>query len=174
MLRKRGQVATQGISFPYRNLRAQVATEFMLYISVFMVIAIVAFLIVNDIQKAEIPLQQNNAVKEAGNEFVNIITLSVKGGEGFSYRYTFPKTMFGIPYRIDMNNLVTYSQRPSITIEWAGSYGNFSYQYYVPAYKYMFGGCLGTGTNPVLQSDACENVLVLNNNGGYLTLTQVS
>ncbi|MFH1520892.1 MAG: hypothetical protein ABID61_04555 [Candidatus Micrarchaeota archaeon] len=166
----RGQVATEGTSFPASNLRGQVATEFMLYTGVFMFVAIAAFLAVSDIQRTELPYQQNKAVKEAGDGFVSILTLSVKGGEGFSYRYVFPRTIFGIPYTIHLGNLAT--PRPNIVIEWPGNYGNFSYQYNVPSYNYKFGGCITQGVDPILQSDACSNVIMLNNDGENLTITQ--
>ncbi|VVC03515.1 Uncharacterised protein [Candidatus Bilamarchaeum dharawalense] len=150
------------------NKRGQVATEFMLYTSVFIIIAIVAFLVVSDLQKTEIPLQQNKAVKEAGDEFVNILTLSVKGGEGFSYKYNFPKTIFNVPYTVDLSNL--NAPKPVVVIEWEGSYGNFSYQYYVPIYKYnTTGACLSAEK---LYSDQCSNVLTLINDGENLTIIQ--
>lgn len=169
----RGQVATEGTSFPAGNLRGQVATEFMLYTGVFMFIAIATFLVVTDLQRAELPYQQNKAVKESGDAFVSTLTLSVKGGQGFSYRYVFPRTIFGIPYTIYLGNLAT--PRPNIIIEWPGAYGNFSYQYHVPSYNYKFGGCIipsTPGADPVLQSDACSNVIMLYNDGENLTITQ--
>ena len=166
-------MATNRTSFYSGNLKGQVATEFMLYTAVFMFIAIAAFLIVDDLQKSELPLQQTRAVKEVGDGFLNAITLSIKGGEGFTYHYTFPTTLFGIPYKIDMTSLSpsSGSSRPNLIIDWTGSYGNFSYQYYVPIYKYKFGGCLSS-TAPILTSNACSNVLTLNNDGENLTLTQ--
>jgi len=137
----------------------------MLYITVFMFIAIAAFVVVNQLQRAEIPLQQNTVAKEIGDGFVTIITLSVKGGEGFSYNYTFPKTLFQLPYTIYLTNLTD----GFMVMEWEGSYGNFSYSYDVPIYNYKLGGCVADG---ILVSDECSNVLTLNNDGGNLTITQ--
>lgn len=173
----RGQVATQRTSFHAGNLRGQVATEFMLYTGVFMFIAIAAFLVVNDLQRTELPYQQNKAVKEAGDAFVSTLTLSVKGGQGFSYRYVFPRTIFGIPYTLHLGNLAI--ERPNIVIEWPGNYGNFSYQYNVPSYKYKFADCINPVpvlidpvADPVIQSDGCSNVIMLNNDGENLTIIQ--
>ncbi|MFH1785816.1 MAG: hypothetical protein ABH842_05290 [Candidatus Micrarchaeota archaeon] len=153
------------------KLRGQVATEFLLYTSFFIVITIAAFLIVNELQRSEIPLQQNKVVKETGETFVNIITLSVKGGEGFSYSYTFPRTIFGIPYQIDFTHLASspdYNQY--ISIIWEGSYGEFIYDYYVPAYNYYPTGCIGGGM--FTSNSSCSNVLTLINDGENLTITQ--
>ena len=173
----KGQVATQKTSFSYSHLRGQVATEFMLYTAIFMFVAVAAFLVVGDMQKSEVPLQQNKAVKEIGDSFVNIFTLSVKGGEGFSYTYTFPKTVFGIPYQINLNNLIQSNPgsdpKNNIVIEWAGNYGNFSFQYNVPAYKYIIiqdGPCL---SGNILTSNSCSNILEFYNDGENLTIKRV-
>jgi hypothetical protein len=142
----------------------------MLYTSVFIFIAVVAFVAVSNLQSTEIPLQQNSLVKETGDGFVNVITLAVKGGEGFSYNYTFPKTIYGLPYRVNMNNLD--QPNASILIEWDGNYGPFSYQYDLPPYNYFISGsCLG---GQILGSANCTNVLMLNNDGENLTITQLS
>jgi hypothetical protein len=107
----------------------------MLYTAVFIFVAVVAFVAVSSLQSTEIPLQQNALVKETGDGFVNVITLAVKGGEGFSYNYT------------------------------------FSYQYDLPPYNYFISGaCLG---GQVLGSTNCSNVLMLNNDGENLTITQL-
>ncbi len=145
--------------------RGQVATEFMLYTTVFIFVAIAAFVIVNQLQSAEIPLQQNNVAKETGEGFVTIITLSVKAGEGFSYTYTFPKTLFERPYVIDMRRL----SDGFMVMDWEGPYGNFSYAYDVPIYDYAFDGCVADG---ILVSNECSNVLTLKNYGEELTIEQ--
>lgn len=164
------QMAVERIRFAARSLRGQVAVEFMLYTAVFMFVAVVAFVVVSDLQASEIPLQQNTLVKETGDGFVGVLTLAVKGGEGFSYNYTFPKTIYGLPYTLDLRNANT--PRPTILIEWDGSYGPFSYQYDIPPYDYRFGGgCLGDG---ILNSSECGNVLMLNNDGQNLTISQLS
>ena len=151
------------------NLRGQVATEFMLYIAVFIFMAMMAFVVINDLQTSEVPFQQNTVAKETGNGFATVLSLSVKGGEGFSYNYTFPKTLFGRPYGIYLSNL----QKPNATIllEFEGEYGNFSYQYNVPQYKYVYsGGCLSGG---IVDSARCSNMLMLNNYGENLTIVQL-
>jgi len=145
--------------------RGQVATEFMLYTTVFIFVAVAAFVIVNQLQSAEIPLQQNTVAKETGEAFVTIITLSVKAGDGFSYTYTFPKTLFERPYRMYMTNL----SDGFMVMEWEGPYGNFSYAYDVPLYNYELDGCVEDG---VLVSTECSNVLTLNNDEGVLTIAQ--
>ena len=148
-------------------LSGQVATEFMLYVSVFMFVAVAAFVVVNHLQSSEIPLQQNIVVKRVGENLVDIISLSVKGGEGFTYSYSFPKTVFEIPYRA----YIAPGGSNSMIIEWEGPYGNFSYSYYLPPYKYLFGDCL-LASGGVLESNQCSNVLTLNNDGENLTIIQ--
>jgi hypothetical protein len=164
----RGQVAIERAAPSASNLRGQVATEFLLYTAVFMFITIAAFVVVNQLLSSEIPLQQNTVAKETGDQFADAVTLSVKGGEGFSYNYTFPRTIFGIPYRIYMTNL----SDGFMLIEWAGEYGDFSYSYPVPSgFGYhVEGTCLG---GQILESNVCSNRLTLDNDGENLTITQL-
>lgn len=161
----RSRPESEGRAAP--SLRGQVATEFMLYTTVFMFVAIAAFVVVSSLQSSEIPLQQNTVAREVGDGFATVMNLAVKGGPGFSYNYTYPKTVFNLPYSITLlpggNNV--------FILEWAGSYGNFSYQYDMPAYGYSLEGCLADG---VLVSDECENMLRLSNNGSILTIEQVA
>lgn len=163
----KGQVAIERTPFSARNLRGQVATEFLLYTAVFMFVTIAAFLVVNQMLTSEIPLQQNIVAKETGGAFANAVTLSVKGGQGFSYNYTFPRTVFGLPYRIYLTNL----SDGYMLIDWEGSYGNFTYPYTVPSYGYKVeGACL---TGDILVSSSCSNILTLNNDGENLTIRQL-
>ena len=164
----KGQVAIERTKFAARH-RGQVATEFMLYTAVFMFIAIAAFVVVSDLQSSEVPFHQNTVAKETGDSFVSVLTLAVKAGEGFSYNYTFPRTIFGKPYRMDMRGLNDASK--FMFIEWTGDYGNFSYQYSMPVYEYKVeGSCL---TGEVLDSSHCSNMLMINNDGENLTITQL-
>ncbi|MEW6748672.1 MAG: hypothetical protein AB1295_03115 [Candidatus Micrarchaeota archaeon] len=172
----KGQVAIERPSAAAGNLRGQVATEFMLYTAVFMFMAIAAFVVVGDLQRSEIPLSQNTVAKETGESFVSVITLAVKGGEGFSYNYTFPRTVFGRTYRMDMRLLD--APEPSIMMDWAGDYGNFSYQYGMPDYEYKIeGSCLAAPSlekpADVLDSSYCSNTIMLVNDGENLTITQL-
>jgi hypothetical protein len=153
---------------PLKSMRGQVATEFMLYTAVFMFVAVAAFVVVSDLQRSEIPLQQNSLAKETGDGFVSVLTLSVKGGVGFSYNYTFPRTLFGRPYMIDLRNLDTANS--TLLLDWDGDYGPFAYQYDVPTYHYVVGGgCISGG---ILNSSSCSNTLMLKNDGQNLTITQ--
>lgn len=159
--------------------KGQVATEFMMYSTIFLFVVITAFLIVNHIQRTEIPMRENSVAKETGEGFVNVLTLAVKGGHGFSYNYTFPRTLYsavgrvGTPYRI-------YFQPEgsnSMILEWTGSYGNFSYAYLLPAYEYEYiddGDCVNEiGTPPdeiyYLDSGECSRIF-LSNEAGVLTI----
>lgn len=140
----------------------------MLYVGVFILVAIASYVVVSDIQGTEVPLQQNTVAKETGEGFASVMTLAVKGGEGFAYNYTFPRTIFGRPYSIGLRNV--NEPNATIIIEWAGDYGDFAYQYNVPSYEYKLGGpCL---SGQALNSSACSNVLMLNNDGENLTITQ--
>ena len=167
----RGQVAIERTSSSAGNLRGQVATEFLLYTAVFMLVAIAAALVVNDLQSTEVPLQTNRVAQETGDSFVTALSLAVKGGEGFSYNYSFPKTVFAKGYVMDFQALG--AEDPSIGIDYLGDYGAFAYRYSVPKYSYKIeGACLGPGIL-ISNSTSCSNVLALRNDGENLTIIQV-
>lgn len=147
--------------------KGQAATEFFLYVTVFMFIVIAAFMIMSYVQSSDIPVQHNRLAKATGEEFANVLTLAVKGGPGFSYNYTFPRTIMGAPYRIYFEP----NRSNNMIIDWPGPYGNFSYSYRIPAYDYVYEGCLA---NPdrLLSSERCSNVISLSNDGSTLTISQ--
>lgn len=159
--------------------RGQVATEFMMYATIFLFVVIVAFVVVNHIQMTEIPMKENTVAKETGEGFVNVMTLAVKGGQGFTYNYTFPRNLYtaidktGRPYRL----YFLTEGNESMILEWEGSYGNFSYAYSLPSYEYYFevdGTCIKeTGVPPVpfVNSSACPRIF-LSNDRGLLTISR--
>ncbi len=148
-------------------LRGQVATEFMVYSAVFMFIAIAAYIGVNHMVRTEIPFRQNTVAKGVGDGFSNAVTLSVKGGRGFTYVYPFPKTIFGAPY-----NITFQPDERMLVLDWDGSYGMFSYAYDLPAYGYELPqSCI---ENNVLTSNRCSNSLLLENDGSTLVISQES
>ena len=141
--------------------KGQAATEFFLYITVFMFVAVGAFIMINYLQNTEIPVQKNRVAKEIGNGFADAIALAVRGGPGFIYRYSYPTTVYGYPYKIVFVANGTF-------MEWTNEYGNFSYFYATPNYKYDYRSskCLDQVNNVwSLDTDTpkpCKNVLVLN------------
>ncbi len=149
--------------------KAQVATEFFLYTSVFMLVAVAAFIVVGEMSRTEIPLNQNRVVKSTGDGFANVITMSVKAGEGFSYNYTFPKTVLGRPYRV---YYVSEGDADVLLIEWTGDYGEFTYAYTLPSYGYSVDSPCLSATESYIQSNNCSNTLLLHNDGSMVTMVQ--
>jgi len=156
--------------------KAQVATEFFMYTAVFMFVVIAAFVIVNQIQSTEIPLRENTIAKSTGEFFVSAITLSVKAGQGFTYNYTFPKTILDNPYTL------SFAPKNSIMVlDWEGRYGKFSQSYNLPPYNYSFvdpGGadnCIvqdptAVGIVYIFNSSKCSSSLTLYNDGEKLVI----
>jgi len=142
--------------------KAQSATEFFLYVTLFMFIAIVAFVMVNYTQSSELPAQKNRVAREIGNNLAEAISLAVRGGPGFTYVYYFPRTIYGYPYNI------TFKEN-SMLLEWTNEYGEFNHYYSLPAYTYKYGGCVN---NKLLNSESCSpNILILNNTENGLTIS---
>lgn len=148
-----------------KNSKAQVAAEFLLYSAVFMFLVIAAYVVINQVQNVELPARENSVAKETGEGFLNAISLSVKGSYGFTYKYTFPKTILGAPYSIDL----TDAQRQKVMrLDWAGPYGNATFAYSLPQYNYVLASSSCTSDN-IIHSDRCKNVLTLSNDGESLT-----
>lgn len=145
------------------------ATEFFLYTAVFMFIVIIAFFVVNRVQSSEIPQRENAIARDTGEFFASAIVLAVKAGSGFTYNYTFPRTVLGNPYNMSFS-----SDNGAMILDWEGRYGVFSQSYPLPSYNYKFGGCItnpgASGVVHVFTSSACSNVLTLANDGENLTI----
>jgi hypothetical protein len=147
--------------------RGQVATEFFIYTTIFMFVAIAAFFVVNNIQSTDIPLRENTVAKEAGDFFASSIALAVKGGPGFTYNYTFSRTILDTPYNLTFTN-----DNREVILDWAGSYGTFSQGYPLPPYNYSYSGLASdSGGNHIFRSDEGNNVLTLYNDGETLTIS---
>ena len=159
------------------NKKAQVATEFFMYTSVFMFVVIAAFVVVNQMQSTEIPQRENLIAKDTGELFSSAFNLAVKGGFGFTYNYTFPKTILGTPYSLSFS-----PEKQVMILDWEGRYGPFSQSYLLPGYEYVFPNagdkskqCISEYTASgvkgkvyILNSTECSNVLTLYNDGEKL------
>ncbi len=171
----KGQAAIARRSAASRNLQGQVATEFFLYVSVFMFMAIAAFFIINAVQSSEIPRTEGTIAKDTGNLFASSITMAVKNGNGFTYEYTFPRTILDGPYTLSFS---TENGNHFMVLDWEGRYGNFSESYDLPGYRYKFppGGCIDPSAQTpdvfVFQSSrqGCSDTLTLSNDGENLTI----
>lgn len=155
------------------NLRGQVATEFLMYTTVFMFVAVAAFVVVNQVMRTEIPSRENAIAKDTGDIFITSISLAVRSGDGFTYNYTFPRTILGRPYTLSFQ-----PDKGNVILDWAGSYGNFSQSYPLPQYTYSIvtGNCMESKRTVddtdyyIFNSTKCSNVLSLSNSGGILTV----
>ncbi|MEM3422182.1 MAG: hypothetical protein QXF35_00300 [Candidatus Bilamarchaeaceae archaeon] len=142
-------------------MKGQSATEFFLYITLFMFIAIVAFVMVDYTQRSELPSQKNKVAVGVGYNIADAISLAVRAGPGFTYYYYFPKTIYGYPYNITFKT-------NAMVMEWTNEYGSFNYYYSLPTYSYSYDGCIKNG---VLSSDKCSNLLILNNTENGLVIS---
>ncbi len=147
-------------------VRGQVATEFFLYTAVFMIVAIAAFVVIDQTQRSEIPVRENTIAQETGRFFQSSIEMSIRAGEGFTYNYTFPRTVLGNPY-----NLTFSKQNNLMVLDWRGSYGAYSQAYDLPTYTYIFAGIKPDSDPYVFESTSGGSSLTLFNDGATLTIT---
>ena len=176
MASEKGQVAIPQRSAASSHQRGQVATEFFLYVAVFMFMAIAAFFIINAVQSSEIPRTEATIAKDTGELFASSITMAVKNGNGFTYNYSFPRTILGNPYSLSFS---TANGNYFMVLDWEGRYGNFSESYSIPDYNYTFPlaeECIVPSTEApgvfVFESSkaGCSDMLMLRNDGSNLTV----
>ena len=137
-----------------------------------MIVAIAAFVVIDQTQRIEIPLRENAIAQDTGRFFQSSIELSIRAGEGFTYNYTFPRTILGSPYTLK------FSPKNSIMVlDWQGRYGNYSQAYDLPGYDYSYMGMTkvaGTPSNPdifMFDSSSLGSSITLFNNGSTLMIT---
>lgn len=147
--------------------KGQVATEFLMYTGMFILMVVVAFVAVSYIQNAELPVRQTNLIKQTGEEFSSAINLAVNAGTGFKYSFTFPKTILERDYQM----LFDTSNSRLILVSGQGS-DTFTYAYPLNTYNYRLQGCIASESK--LISSQCKNTLELYNDGNVLTIRQPS
>ncbi|MFH2106443.1 MAG: hypothetical protein ABII22_04230 [Candidatus Micrarchaeota archaeon] len=158
-----------------KNSRGQVAIEFFVYSAMFLFVVVAAYFLVNYMQESEIPPKENSLVEEVGQSFADAATLSVYGGKGFTYTFSFSKSVLGNKYYISM-----YGDKLGIDSKMGSS--EFGSIYTLPKYNYIYeGDCwddregVDKDNNPVvakiLDVSKCKNYLTFSNDGDVLTIT---
>ncbi len=112
-------------------MKAQVAIEFFVYASVFLLLVIGAIAISTLSQVSEVSQKESYYVKEVGRSFSNAFAISYLGGEGFIYEYRFNPVILDKGYKIKVNGVTG-----KLSINYQGSYSNYTYQYDIPKINY--------------------------------------
>ncbi len=155
--------------------KGQVAAEFFLYVSVFLFMAIAAYFVISTVESSEIPQTEGTIAMNTGQVFASSIAMAVQNGNGFTYNYTFPRTIMQSPYTLKFS-----PNEHVMVLDWQGTYGNFSQSYALPYYNYAFGNCITAVTSPdtvgsvyVFDSSApgCSDILTLSNDGSVLKIS---
>ncbi len=150
--------------------KGQIMIEFFLYGSVFMFLVISGYFVISFIQGTETSTRESVLIKEVSDNFEKAIELSVNSGEGFTYNLNFPKTILSKPYTIVFN-----PEKSIAVMTWEGSYASFSYSLRMPAYDYVFEGCLKpplANKIPTFTSNQCLSTLEFSNNGTAVIVIQ--
>ncbi len=159
-------------------VRGQVATEFFIYASVFLIVLIVAFSVTAFIQAQEVQRREGILAQETGAGFADAANLAVRSGRGFHANMTFRVNLEGRPYTVEFQ-----PQNGRLLFNWQGTYGPITIAYPLATYNYQFDepppaspGCIeGDG---VLASDKaiggvrCSNRLVFYNDGTTVYVEQ--
>ncbi|MBI2079527.1 hypothetical protein HYT84_02085 [Candidatus Micrarchaeota archaeon] len=143
-------------------LKGQVATEFFLYASVFLIIVIGVASTLQFTQSAEITTLEYNLARETGEKFADSLNLVIKGGDGFKHTMLFSKTILSRDYSI------TFSDN-FLVMEWDGTSGSSSTLYPIITSQYVYTGCI---KNKQLKSSAGDNKLIITNSKGVITVNQ--
>lgn len=143
-------------------LKAQVATEFFLYASVFLIIVIGVASTLQFTQSAEISTLEYTLARETGEKFADSLNMVKKGGDGFKHTMSFSKTILSKDYSI------TFSD-DFLVMEWDGTSGSASTLYPIINSQYQYTGCI---SNKQLKSSTGENKLTITNSKGVITINQ--
>ncbi len=140
-------------------MKAQVAIEFIIYFSIFLLVAIAAFVVLNVIQTSEFANARGLVVKEVGNSFASATRFAVSAGPGFEYNFTYPRLIYGTPYNISIG-------QNKLRIVWQGEVEHVEL-FDLPPYSYVLRGCFSSGT---LVSNQCDNTIQFKNDGTKLII----
>jgi hypothetical protein len=147
-------------------VRGQVATEFFIYAGVFTILLMAAISTVYFTQGSDIARMEFGLAKETGQSFADAINLAVKGGQGFTYSFYFPKKILDKPYYLDF-------KENSMFITWKGQNENFTYVYNLAQYPYDYRLCqCNQQKDQQMQSDCGEDKFVFSNDGTKVTMIQ--
>ncbi len=112
-------------------MKAQVAIEFFVYSSVFLLLVIGALAISTMSHVSEVSQKESYYVKEVGCSFSNAFAISYLGGEGFIYEYRFNPIILDKGYKIKVNGVTG-----KLSINYLGGYSDYTYQYDIPKITY--------------------------------------
>lgn len=146
--------------------KGQVATEFILYAGVFLIILIATFGIVSYLQANEIVYQESQLTYEVGAGFAESVNLAIQSGRGFHTNMTFKRTIDGRPYQVEFQ-----PQFARLLFTISSTYGEITHVYPIAPYDYQFSGCIQSGIVQSSQQSGqptCRNRLLFYNNGTTL------
>jgi len=153
-----------------KTAKAQIAVEFFLYVSVFLLVFLIAFALLRAIQASDIPPQEARLAQQEGERIAEAIRLSARAGAGFQYNLTFPTSLLGRPYKVAVTK-----DNMGLVLTWETSGGEVNFFYAIPPYSYDWAGCRENDENTLYSnSNKCENILSLTNDGTTLTVKHVS
>lgn len=80
--------------------RGQVATEFFIYSSMFLIAVLIAYFAIFFVQSAEISNKESLYMKLFGERFASHINTAMSGQNGMNYSMSFDPSLMGKPYRV--------------------------------------------------------------------------
>jgi len=153
-----------------KSRTGQISVEFMTYIGLLAVIAVMAYFIISSMKTSEVSAKEFYLGKMIGQSFVESIGVGVAGGRGFNYTFNVPQMTGVVTTRY---NLILDTTNNVALIEWISQSGkNSSYIYNLPKYTYDFSGasCFddGGGNTMYTFKSNCTDEITLANNGSTL------
>ncbi len=153
-------------------LKGQVATEFFVYSSVFLIVVLSAYSVIFFVQNIEKSNMDLLYVKSFGENFAVHINTAMNAQEGFNYTMKFDKRILGKEYRVLFRP--TESGKNAFTfISWSEK--NISYVYPIGNIALLNGTCVSKPIPPKLYYEINTNLEMVNfyNDGEKIIISQM-
>ena len=106
--------------------RGQVATEFFIYSSIFLVIVLAAYFTIFFIQSAEVSNKESLYVKWFGERFASHMATAMSGEYNFNHTMTFDKSILAKPYQLYIKP-ARGSRNGFVFITWSSTNATYAY-----------------------------------------------
>lgn len=156
------------------NLKAQVAAEFFIYSSTFLIIVLSAYSVIFFIQNTEKMEKDSLYIRSFGENFAVYMNTAMLGQRGFNYTMNFEKKILGYPYKIQFKSADPGENNAFLLISWDKN--NLSYIYQIGNITlHSEGSCISqfiTSSSIYYELNTSLGMLNFYNNGENLTLSQ--
>lgn len=153
--------------------KAQVAVEFLIYSTIFLIIVMGAYFTISFMQTAEVSNKEALYVKWFGESFASYTNTAMNGQEGFNYTIKFNTKILNLPYEVNFKPAGS-NKNGFVFITW--SKNNLTYSYPIGNSSLLNGTCVKNIIPPSSENyyeiNTSRGMLNFYNDGKSITLSQ--